>query len=120
MKKAFLCLLLTLVWVATVRPQTVPLSGPCGKSGSTVKWEFDPSGKTLLIGGEGEMEDFACGETPWQFFTDHIYNVAIGNKVKSIGKFAFAKCKNLQRALVSASVESIGDSAFAVPLRTSS
>ena len=112
MKKAFLYLFLAVTWIMTARSQTVPLSGPCGKSGSTVKWEFDPSGKTLLIGGEGEMEDFACGETPWQFFTDHIYNVAIGNKVKSIGKFAFAKCKNLQRALVSASVESIGDSAF--------
>ena len=112
MKKAFLCLLLALVWVATVRPQTVPLSGPCGKPGSTVKWEFDPSGKTLLIGGEGEMEDFSCGEAPWLHLTEHIYAVAVGNKVKSIGKCAFAGCKNLRKALVSASVESISDSAF--------
>ena len=112
MKKAFLYLFLTVTWVMTTRSQTVPLSGPCGKSGSTVKWEFDPSGKILLIGGEGEMADFACGEAPWHHLTEHICTVAIGNKVKSIGKCAFAKCNSLQRALVSASVETIGDSAF--------
>lgn len=112
MKKAFLYLFLTVTWVMTTRSQTVPLSGPCGKSGSTVKWEFDPSGKILLIGGEGEMADFACGEAPWHHLTEHIYAVAVGNKVKSIGKCAFAGCKNLQKALISASVESIGDSAF--------
>lgn len=90
--------------------QTV--SGTCGKNGSTVKWELDQSKGLLLIGGEGEMQDFAPDDERWNGLKDKIFTVAIGKFVTSVGNNAFAECEFLNKVLMGAGVETIGDSAF--------
>ena len=90
--------------------QTV--SGTCGKNGSTVKWELDQSKGLLLIGGEGEMQDFAPDDERWNGLSDRVYVVAIGKFVKSVGKNAFSGCTSLSKVIMGAGVEAIGDSAF--------
>ncbi len=90
--------------------QTV--SGTCGKNGSTVEWELDLAKGLLLIGGEGEMQDFAPDDERWNGMKDRIITVSIGGFVTSIGDNAFAGCKFLNKVLMGAGVETIGDSAF--------
>ena len=117
MKKYETCmrqLLLTLLAGIFLTPalSAQSLYGPCGTDSSTVRWELDAARGILLIGGEGKMKDFAPQEAPWLPLQKKIRMVAIGNKVTSIGKCAFAQCYVLEKVLFSASVESIGDSAF--------
>lgn len=110
MKHLISTFLAGVLFSTTLSAQT--LYGGCGTDSSTVKWEFDATQGILFIGGEGTMKNFTPGEAPWHPFQKKIRAVAIGNKVTSIGKCAFAKCYGIDKVLFSASVENIGDSAF--------
>lgn len=88
------------------------ISGKCGKNGFTVRWELDQSKGLLLIGGEGEMQDFAPDNERWNGLKDRIFTVAIGKFVTSVGNNAFAECEELKSIKLPVSLKFIGDNAF--------
>ena len=91
-----------------------------GTFGTDLKWEFDGAG-TLTISytgtGSGEAmknwtySDFSKNIIPWASFCDDITSVVIGDKVTSIGNYAFYMCSNITNVDMG-SVTSIGQYAF--------
>lgn len=92
----------------------VPLAeaagGTCGKSDTdNVQWKLENG--TLTIYGTGQMADYSDSAGPWGVSATRL---VIEEGVKSIGDFAFERCKSLTGTLViPASVTSIGRFAFA-------
>ncbi|MCD7903255.1 MAG: leucine-rich repeat domain-containing protein, partial [Oscillospiraceae bacterium] len=82
-------------------------SGTCGEN---VTWTLEDG--VLTISGEGEMEDYAYGGTPWYSQLESVTTVVIGNGVTSIGEYAFYGCSSIESITISTSVTSIGSSAF--------
>ncbi len=88
---------------------------------------------TLTISGKGNMKDFSWDGAPWYGLPqsvviekgvtnigsfafldcDRIYNVTIGENVKTIGDSSFYNCFNMNSIELPDSVVSIGDNAFA-------
>lgn len=60
----------------------------------------------------GSSEADADNETPWLQWRDDIKEIVIQEGVKSIGKYAFADCANLEKVSLPGSVVSIGYYAF--------
>lgn len=85
----------------------VVASGTCGKN---LTWELGGDG-TLRISGEGEMEDYAYGKTPWNPVSEKISKIVIEAGVTSIGDHAFYSC-NIESITIPDSVTSIGEYAF--------
>lgn len=94
--------------------------GTCG-NGGRVKWSLSEG--VLTISGTGPMDEYydiynAEGAqvydvaTPWQEYKADITEVVVKSGVTSVGSAAFANLKNLQRAEVAGSVETIGWYAF--------
>ena len=86
-------------------------SGQCGANGSELTWTLNDDG-TLVIEGQGAMEDWGLGETPWYEYRGDIRAVVIKDGVTSIGKRAFYSCFNLSSVVLPESVTSIGVQAF--------
>ena len=86
-------------------------SGTCGKDGDKVTWSYDAG--TLTISGTGEMADYSnSSQSPWYGYRNDIENVAIGDGVTSIGKYAFYECSSLTSITIPDGVTSIGTYAF--------
>ena len=79
---------------------------PNGTCGENVTWTLD--GSTLIISGEGSMDDFEYMMTQWNSFKDRIESVVIEDGVTSIGDCAFVRFTNLKSISIPASVETIG------------
>ncbi len=109
-------------------------SGVCGDENSNLTWILDDEG-TLTISGNGAMENWYEGETPWYSYISKIKKIIIKDGVTNIGNYAFYKltkltsvsipesvtsigyesfyrCENLSSVTIPDSVTSIGDSAF--------
>ncbi len=82
-----------------------------GECGASLMWQYDADEKTLVIHGEGNMEDFD-GETPWEGYKDGIKNVVVTVGATSIGDNAFSGCGSLSGVTLPDSVTSIGKGAF--------
>ena len=86
-------------------------SGTCGDN---LTWTYEESTKTLTISGEGKMQDYYQGFSP--FWLDRlgfiIEKVIIEEGVSSIGSFAFYQCYSLASVTIPNSVASIGTGAF--------
>ena len=80
-------------------------SGTCGEN---LIWELDEEG-TLIISGEGEMDDYNPFKAPWG---DTIEKLIINDGVTRIGKSAFGYCESLNSVTIPDSVTSIGSLAF--------
>ncbi|MCD8347531.1 MAG: fibronectin type III domain-containing protein [Lachnospiraceae bacterium] len=84
-------------------------SGTCGDD---LTWTLDSSG-VLTITGTGAMtEGWSSSNVPWSKYTGSIKSVSIGDKVTTIGDWAFANCENLTSVVIPDSVTEIGEQAF--------
>lgn len=86
-------------------------SGNCGTS---MKWSFDTSTRTLYIGGTGRMINYSSSESvPWYAFADMITTVVVGGAVERLGNRCFNGCTNLQTLVLATSVKpTIGSYSF--------
>ena len=88
---------------------TVVGSGSCGEN---LTWTEYSDG-TLVIEGEGEMEDYNSAAHPWGHpWSDQIVNVQIMDGVSSVGDYAFYRCNSLTIISIPNSVTSIKRGAF--------
>lgn len=84
---------------------TVIASGTCGNA---LRWTINGAG-TLSIRGTGAMYDYQPGTAPWYEYSAQIKNIKVGYGVTSIGSYAFYNLVNLEKASISASVETFGE-----------
>ena len=87
-------------------------SGTCGEN---LMWVLTSDG-TLTIAGEGEMitdSDISIAEgIPWYEYAESVQRVVIGDRITSVGNYAFTSCINLKEAVLPDSIQRIGDRAF--------
>lgn len=122
------CAVLTLMSLC-LAPCTFAAGGKCG---SNVRWELSSDG-TLRITGEGRMNDFGAGNTPWRhdlvkyvelgegltyvgknaFSGSKIASIVFPSTLTGIGERSFYKCTELASAELPFGVESIERMAFA-------
>lgn len=88
------------------------LSGECGDG---VVWEYNSQQKSLLITGDGYMDEYYDNpsDRPWESVADEIETVSFGIGVLSVGAYAFADCENIKIIGFSETVSVIGENAFA-------
>ena len=82
-------------------------------------WSWFPQTKTLNISGIGYMPEdddaMRWGNCPWEDYMADIQKVTVSYGVKNITPYSFAyKCKSLTEVKIAASVERIGEYAFAM------
>ena len=78
-----------------------------------VNWHMD--GTTLVISGNGYMEDYEgtlSSRAPWCYNQERIQRIVIQNGVKSIGNHTFRDLKNVTSVTIPNSITRIGDHAF--------
>ncbi|MGN0166225.1 MAG: leucine-rich repeat protein [Lachnospiraceae bacterium] len=85
------------------------LSGVCGESAS---YSFDLTTGILTITGEGAMEDYSGGTTPWSSFRSLIREIVIGEGITYVGVYNFYYLTNLETVQFPSSLERIGNYAF--------
>ena len=100
-----------LVMLLTTATAWADNSGSCG---TNVTYSYVESTHTLTISGTGAMTDYnSSSDRPWHSYQGNITSVVIEEGVTTIGKYAFKNCNNLSTATIPASVQSIGEGAFA-------
>ena len=122
MKKRFLAFWVLMAVLCTAFPGFAdepeqPITGTCGEN---LTWTYYKSTKTLTIDGTGNMFDYdesvvnGGWVAPWrrQINAKNIQNAVISDGVTSIGKYAFYWCDYLTSVKIPSSVISIGDNAF--------
>ena len=67
---------------------------------------------TLIISGNGEMEDFLYKRSPWHDRRGKINHIIIKEGVLSIGAYAFEEMGNLQSIILPETITKIGEGAF--------
>ena len=84
-----------------------------GKCGDNLYWSLDTETGVLNITGTGAMESYKySSEAKWYDYKDNISSINIGNKVTSIGDWAFAHFYSLKNIDIPDSVTIIGNQAF--------
>jgi len=125
MKKKLLALL-TLAILLTFGMATAAWADVIeGKCGENVTYEYEESSKTLIIKGNGPMDDFNPGTAPWFKWQNEyecekiVYKIKVEDGVTHIGSYAFGSDNPLGRYGWSVkfvelpnSVTSIGEGAF--------
>ena len=116
MNKRVLSLLLVLMLLIAMLPQTVVvsraeiLSGTCGEQGDNLTWKLDAASGTLTVSGSGRM---ASGKVLTQDNVNRqVTNVVVEEGVTSIGANAFSQSPFLTAVVLPDSLQSIGTSAF--------
>lgn len=112
MKKSFILLVaLCVMAVPAVTAQTG--SGNCGDN---LTWSVGTSITnliTLTISGSGDMYDYKEGTAPWYPMKDQIDIITIGENVTSIGDYAFYGLKHVNSISIPDKVKTVGKKAFA-------
>ena len=123
--RRFLMMLLSLVALTAAGAEDKYLhefSGNCGDDGdqgTNVQFHWDPTTRTMTFSGTGRMADFPENWKPWNnesgapSATNYIEYVVVGEGITYIGKNAFNHYYRLYGAVIAASVEEIGEDAFA-------
>lgn len=83
-------------------------SGTCGEG---LTWTVYENGE-MRIAGEGVMDDYLTGATPWAPYLGQISVVVFEDTVKSVGAYAFADCTAIERLELPADLEALGANAF--------
>lgn len=93
---------------------TRSLAAASGTCGDDLTWEFNDRNGELTISGTGSMYDYNDSiEIPWFDHLSQIKQITVGDGVTRIGNCAFLWANNLTTALLSDTVVSLGDYAFA-------
>lgn len=127
---AILCFSLTSIVFAA---KEIPTFGDCG---SSAKWDYSKSTKTLTITGSGAMNDISkVTDQPWKSFSmdaekivvsqgithigdnafkgfDSVVSASLPSSLVSIGNYAFSGCTSLSDLTIPSSVKTIGKNAF--------
>ncbi|MCD8314109.1 MAG: leucine-rich repeat domain-containing protein, partial [Firmicutes bacterium] len=90
---------------------TVTASGTCGAYGDNLTWTLTSDG-TLTISGEGRMNEYFPGDTPWYDSASVITSVVVEDGVATIGSNAFYDCTSLTSVTIPDSVTTIGGGVF--------
>ena len=106
MRKLLLLFSILLIGV-TAQAQIID-EGTCG---ANLTWVLTADG-TLTISGKGNMYDYSTGGAPWYSNCNSITTLVIGEKVNSIGKFAFSDCSKLTNISIPEDITTIEDGAF--------
>ena len=83
-----------------------------GKCGDTVYWVYYESG-TLVIYGQGEMDDLYANNQPWTAHRTNIQKVEVLPGVTRIGSNAFYQHYYITQATLPEGLKAIGEEAFA-------
>jgi len=113
-RKLFTFLLAAVASIGLTRAEIY--SGTCGATGngSNLTWSLNTEDSTLIISGTGAMANWSTyGYSPWYNYRSYIVNITLGNRVTSIGAYAFYNCTALTSIDIPNSFTSIGDYAFA-------
>lgn len=108
MKKILLVLVLACIFACA--SITVCATEHTGECGADAVWSFEEG--VLTISGTGSMKNYATDNTPWKNLKNQVKEVVIEEGITSIGSYAFADCKNLEKITIPQSVKSIGNCAF--------
>lgn len=87
-----------------------------GMCGADVRWRLEWDAQengTLIIFGNGPMNDYSLGLPPWEFDKDTITAIAIEEGVTHVGAFSFNECVELVSLSLPISLQSVGEGAFA-------
>ena len=82
-----------------------------GSCGENLTWTLDKEG-TLIITGEGAMNDFESYHAPWSEYNEQVQSISIDPKVTTIGDSAFFFLPNISSVTIPDAVTRIGVSAF--------
>ena len=82
-----------------------------GQCGDYLYWHYQEN--KLSFSGTGEMYNFTNSSVPWKLFQSDIKEVVFIDGMTSIGNYACANMVNLEQINIPASVQNIGDYAFA-------
>ncbi|MBQ6885670.1 MAG: leucine-rich repeat protein [Clostridia bacterium] len=116
--KKLLSIMLAVILILTVVPMgAFTFTTSAATSGTTGECSWTIDGTTLIISGNGKMEDYnSFMSTPWYYNILYsgivITNVIVEDGVKNIGSNSFSECYYLEKVTISASVETIGARAF--------
>lgn len=92
----------TLTWRA------ITASGYCGKD---ARWALDNTG-TLLVVGSGAMTSYSSSTSPWNSNGSSIKEVIIGNRITSVGTYAFYNYPSIKSITIGEKVATISSAAF--------
>ena len=84
--------------------------GVCGRFDS-LTWTFYDDG-TLVINGNGDMDDYINLNIPWEKYKESIKSVKIEEGVTSIKRRAFEGCKNMTQITIPEGVKTICECAL--------
>ena len=73
------------------QPVVDDLSGTCGED---LNWTLASDG-TLIIRGEGAMDNYSAGSAPWYAHASEITAVVLPEEITSIGNYAFYGCDQI-------------------------
>lgn len=82
-----------------------------GQCGDSLYWNY--SENVLSFYGSGNMYNYTSSSVPWKLFLNDIKEVAFIDGMTSIGNYACANMPNIDRIDIPASVQTIGEYAFA-------
>lgn len=88
-----------------------PYSGKCGANAT---WNFNPETGVLTVSGSGQMSDYTSASgAPWYALKSQINKIVISDSVESVGNNAFRNYPNLTGVTLASTVTKIGTYSFA-------
>ena len=87
------------------------VAGGTGSCGAQAQWTLYKDG-SLVISGQGDMENYEAGKAPWYALSSKISSVVIEEGITSIGDHAFYQCYYISSVSMPESLCRIGKKAF--------
>ena len=84
---------------------------PAGYCGESILWAFDEENGTLILSGDGEMDDLT-EFVPWEEYKEEIKTLIVTGKLTYLGAYAFADYDALEAVNLGSTLTHIGVAAF--------
>lgn len=81
-------------------------------SGTGVMDNYDNEDEDTIVNPDGSEEYIYYYNYPWKAYRNTIRTVVISKGITTVGRHAFAGCKNIRRVSIPEGVTSVGDGAF--------